>query len=45
MIQESVRLEYVYWVAGSLAEENEEVAAGGSNGEVFLLRLMLPGDS
>lgn len=32
-------------LAGSSAEENEEVAAGGSNGEVFLLRLMLPGDS
>jgi hypothetical protein len=32
-------------VAGSLGEEDEEVSCGGANGAVFLLRLMLPGDT
>uniref|UniRef100_A0A7S0VW73 Guanine nucleotide-binding protein subunit beta-like protein n=1 Tax=Hemiselmis tepida TaxID=464990 RepID=A0A7S0VW73_9CRYP len=32
-------------VGGSTGEEDEEVACGAANGAVFLLRLMLPGDT
>jgi hypothetical protein len=31
-------------LAGSRTEEEEEVACGASDGSIYLLRLMLPGD-
>jgi hypothetical protein len=31
-------------LAGSRAEEEEEVSCGASDGSIYLLRLMLPGD-